>query len=297
MNGIDISQHQGSIDIQTSAGATITCSDPIFSILELQRTLRMLNYGDVDLDGIDGTQTQGAVSNAQSGYGIAVDGISGNVTEFHLRGQLQSVQVRLNELGYCCTVDGRLGDSGTETINAVLDFQRDCGLTQDWIIGINTFNALFSSTPPRETLPESAPVVQLNEGMASEHFAWSEFACECPVNPNIPDPHCDGYPATEFGQIIDPVMIQNIEKLRQNIQAPVVITSGIRCPSCNNYYGGVPNSNHKFGRAIDCYSPGMSIDALAQASQDAGFTEIRKYYTKGFCHLGMTGTGIVVQEL
>ncbi len=59
------------------------------------------------------------------------------------------LQYSLNQYGYNLSVDGRFG---TRTANAVVDFQRNNGLTQDGIVGRNTWNALLNLNPSANVL-------------------------------------------------------------------------------------------------------------------------------------------------
>lgn len=251
--------------------------ETVFSTLELQRVLRMLNYGPfIDLDGEDGSETQGAVMNAQRGYCIDVDGKAGKVTEYYLRGQLRSVQTRLNELGFSCTIDGRLGDYGIETTNAVERFQESQGLGVDWIVGEDTFNSLFNQPVNPITPPVHEP---LPEGMARPHFSWSEFECECV---RLGKHYCDGFPVKMSEWLLDIA-----EATRVDLGAELMITSGIRCYKQNEDDGGVAYSKHKTGEAFDCYTHGMSeamVDRIADIAESHGARTIR-YYGQSFVHV------------
>ena len=91
--------------------------------------------------------------NAQYGCGLEVDGIFGVLTSaacrknYLYKGKIASIhtrwlQTRLVELGYSV---GRYGiDSvfGQDTKNAVIKFQRDKGLVQDGIVGVDTSKKL-----------------------------------------------------------------------------------------------------------------------------------------------------------
>ena len=67
-----------------------------------------------------------------------------------------------------------------------------------------------------------------------KHFKAQEFVCK----------HCGKV-------IIESKLITILEELREHIKKPVVITSGYRCPEYNEKVGGVPNSAHTKGLAVD----------------------------------------------
>ena len=59
------------------------------------------------------------------------------------------LQHLLNQYGYNISVDGKFG---VKTQNAVVDFQRNNGLTVDGIVGRNTWNALLNLNPSANVL-------------------------------------------------------------------------------------------------------------------------------------------------
>ena len=131
------------------------------------------------------------------------------------------------------------------------------------------------------------PVVippEANEDKASDHFAWIEYACDC-IRPQYNFGWCDGYPDTAYGdKSMSPELLQKIEQLRVNIGVPITITSGIRCPSCNSYWGGAYDSLHMGGEAADLVCGALSVDELADAAQAVGLGVIR-YYSSRFVHV------------
>ena len=54
--------------------------------------------------------------------------------------------------------------------------------------------------------------------------------------------------------------------LRLAIGKPLIVSSGFRCPALNKAVGGVANSAHQFGLALDLQCPGMSNQALGEAA-------------------------------
>jgi len=255
------------------------------STAELQRMLNLLNFGNLQVDDNFGPLTEAAVKIAQTGYGITVDGIPGPVTYGKLCGQVAAVQTKLNELGYPVAIDGRLGRSGTETTNAVGQFQKDNGLTADQIIGAQTFALMFNVQPvaPAETPTVIADPV-LPDGFdphqqVTEHFNMFEFSCEC-IWEGGPG-YCDGFPVQPH-----PTLILKLEEVRQEAGIPMGISSGIRCTQLNADVGGVPDSYHKLGRAADVpvYSAnGISVSALAAIGRKHGLKTI-EYQEQSFVH-------------
>ncbi len=123
-------------------------------VRQIQTALKRLGYYNGKVDGIYGSNTEGAVRKFQAAKGLSVDGICGSATLAALgigktatvlrKGSsgsgVRQIQTRLANWGYYSgKVDGIYG-SGTE--NAVRKFQRNNGLTADGICGVRTLSAL-----------------------------------------------------------------------------------------------------------------------------------------------------------
>ena len=74
------------------------------------------------------------------------------------------------------------------------------------------------------------------------NFKAEEFVC----------PHCGDV-------VIDPVLIALLQEFRDRIGRPVIITSAYRCEEHNRAIGGVPNSAHTRGYAVDVAIPDSSF--------------------------------------
>lgn len=66
------------------------------------------------------------------------------------------------------------------------------------------------------------------------NFKPSEFVC----------PHCKQLK-------IDPRIVKIIQYIRDKYNKPITVTSAYRCPEYNSQIGGVPNSAHVRGYALD----------------------------------------------
>lgn len=76
--------------------------------------------------------------------------------------------------------------------------------------------------------------------MSYHYFSDEELACPC---------GCDGE--------MDSTFMKKLVTVRQELNYPMVITSGYRCPAYNKSIGGVPTSAHTKGRAVDVSIVGM----------------------------------------
>ena len=183
------------------------------------------------IDGIEGAGTKKAYRNFQKNNGLVADGIYGKNTEAQLMLVTRNCQTMLNNRGAGIVVDGIVGDA---TINAIKNFQRANGLGVDGIIGDATFRALTGS--PQPTPPSH---------YTCKYFKDSEFACPC------------------CGKNIEKDGIKRIaDEIREHFGVPAIITSGTRCAKHNKEVGGVANSWHLYGNAIDIYVTGKSYSEV-----------------------------------
>jgi uncharacterized protein YcbK (DUF882 family) len=79
-------------------------------------------------------------------------------------------------------------------------------------------------------------------GDLSYHFSRKEFECKCG--------EC------EFNTV-DAELISVLETIRARWNAPVIITSGVRCTDYNKEVGGSPNSMHLQSKAADIVVKGI----------------------------------------
>ena len=62
-------------------------------------------------------------------------------------------------------------------------------------------------------------------------------------------------------------LLEVADEIRDTIDAPLIPTSVIRCEEWNEICGGVANSRHKLGKAMDAYSPGLTAEQLLAVAQ------------------------------
>jgi uncharacterized protein YcbK (DUF882 family) len=111
-------------------------------------------------------------------------------------------------------------------------------------------------------------------GDLSVHFSRNEFQCHC----------CGGF-------LLDPRLLDALEKLQTLAAAPVVILCGYRCPRHNQKVAGAPNSQHLFGRAADVKIAGLGLQAMYDLARQvpefcAGGIGV---YDRGFMHVDVRG--------
>jgi uncharacterized protein YcbK (DUF882 family) len=100
----------------------------------------------------------------------------------------------------------------------------------------------------------------------SEHFDSTEFACKC---------GCGGM---ANGAGVAPRLVHVLEKMRQYIGKPLVLSCAYRCPKHNEEVGGVSDSQHIFGTAADVQTPeGLTPSELANIAELCGADGIGLY--------------------
>ena len=144
-------------------------------------------------------------------------------------------QCLLKFLGY---YDGSVdGIWGEKSQRATIGFQQAHGLEVDGIFGANTENAI------RKAIAE--PSEDWWQGI--RYFTREEFACKCGC----------GYPVQ-----MPRAVVALADRARAHFGAPATVVSGLRCETHNARVGGVANSRHLTGRAIDLRIQGISAVRL-----------------------------------
>jgi uncharacterized protein YcbK (DUF882 family) len=85
-----------------------------------------------------------------------------------------------------------------------------------------------------------------------------------------------------------PELIQKTQKVRDLIGLPVRVDSGYRTKEHNLAVGGVPNSLHCQGKAVDLSCAFVSLAVLTIAAIMAGFPKVIVYTKKNFCHCDLS---------
>ena len=148
---------------------------------------------------------------------------------------LRQKQCLLCYLGY---YDGLIdGIWGERSIQATVEFQTRAGLATDGVFG-------------RETEETILKAITADPWTDIQYFAPAEFACKCGT-------YCAGYPAQ-----MDTRVVKIADRARAHFAAPGEVVSGLRCEIHNRNVGGVANSRHLRGKAIDLRIRGVSASRL-----------------------------------
>lgn len=183
---------------------------------------------------------------------------------------VKQIQCLLAYLGYSPgAIDGA---DGRNTQAAVRAFQADYGLAVDGIAGAATQKMLVGAIAGTATKVEKPETGTFWDKI--QYFTREECRCKCGGK------YCNGYPA----EMSETTMLI-ADEVRRRAGVPLQNNSALRCQRWNAEQGGVANSNHMTGHAIDLapIDGNISVDELysitveVQAEMIPGRGGIGKY--------------------
>ena len=182
---------------------------------------------------------------------------------------VRQIQHLLGYLGYYHgTVDGIWGNQSTA---AASRFQQDYGkLQSDGIAGEQTQAAL------KQAVVNGMPEKQQEEQSWNHIRYWNreEFRCRCCGK------YCDGFPAEP-----DLRLVELVDDLRAEAGRPGHASSGLRCSVWNRIQGGVSNSRHLTGKALDFCIEGLSGHQLLDMARKDNRTRYAYIIDGGWVHV------------
>lgn len=110
--------------------------------------------------------------------------------------------------------------------------------------------------------------MRLNYFRLSEYFNLTEFQCPCCHTVKL-----------------HPELQRRSVKLREAWGLPVIINSAYRCDKRNSLVGGVSDSRHRLGRAIDARVPLASQEEFRRLALFCGFSRVILYPKRNFAHI------------
>ena len=175
---------------------------------------------------------------------------------------LKQAQHLLAYLGYyTIAVDGIWGMGSEEALKR---FQRDYGIDDDGVLGIVSEKALTHAVAYGMPKYEDDPVEAGSFWDEIEYFTREEFRCKCGGL------YCDGFPAEP-----KEMTVRLADRARKHFGRPGYNVSFLRCPEWNRIQGGVENSQHMYGEAMDIRIDGVSASELCdffQAQPEVRYT-------------------------
>lgn len=85
--------------------------------------------------------------------------------------------------------------------------------------------------------------------------------------------------------VVDEDALDKLQKLRDTLGHPVILTSAYRSPAHNKRVGGAKNSMHMQGIAFDVRMENHDPHEFESAARAAGFTGFGYYQKSGFMHI------------
>ncbi|MCI9063291.1 MAG: hypothetical protein HFJ17_01625 [Clostridia bacterium] len=164
-------------------------------------------------------------------------------------------QMNLKYLGYYSKNIDEIEGSGTK--QAYRDFQRAYGLVVDGIYGQKTNAKLIEvikSEQRRLGVKADGVAGEITTNARNNQLSWnnikhfkqSEFTCKCGCGLNN----------------MDLKVVKIADEIREHFGQPCIVNSGTRCIKHNKKVGGVSNSRHLTGKAVDLYVKNVSGSTL-----------------------------------
>lgn len=201
------------------------------TIKQRQWQLYYLGYYSGERDGVWSAQSKAAAVRFQQDHSLDADGIFGSVS---IAKSMEIIRLIQKEI-----TDGKMaidGLAGQETRDATARWQRENGLIPDGIAGVLTRGKILNGA------------TQDTEDWWSgiQYFSRTEFACKC-------GRYCDGYPAR-----MQRPLVELADRARAELKGVGFVSSGLRCSQHNANVGGVSDSRHLIGKAVDLRIEGKS---------------------------------------
>ena len=167
-------------------------------------------------------------------------------------------QCLLEYLGYYgpdgSNVDGIWGRASRM---ATEKFQTDYGLIADGIFGPLTEEKILEVVHTGQQPGINWDTVRF--------FGRAEFMCNCGGK------YCGGFPVEPV-----PMLALTADKVRRHFGKAAIVSSGVRCSRHNANVGGVPDSRHLTGRAMDFRIEGETAEQVLSYVQS--LPEVRYAY-------------------
>lgn len=174
---------------------------------------------------------------------------------------------------------------GPKCEEACKQFQKDYGLTADGVCGAMTQKMLIGAVAGTAAKVENHD--KIDNGSTSidnnktgtfwdgiKYFKRSEFVCKCGGK------YCKGDSAE-----MEEKLLKVADRVREHFGKPITVTSGVRCQQHNKNVGGVSNSRHLTGKAMDYSVSGFSASSVLPYVQSQ--PEIRYAYAIDSGHIHM----------
>lgn len=228
-------------------------------VKQAQWQLLFLNCYDGAVDGIWGPRSKEGALRFQKKFfadPIAHDGLFGTSTAAKSREVIDRIQEILQTVVPDLKDDGL---AGPKTVEAMKAYQQAQGIPQTGRADDATWDTLIMEIPAQEQLTEPVPEQDTGSGDIAVvsfwpgivHFKREEMRCRCGGR------YCNGFPAEP-----QETLMRLADRAREHFGRPAHVVSGLRCQRWNQLQGGVANSQHMYGEAMDMRIDGVTADQL-----------------------------------
>lgn len=199
------------------------------NIKQKQWQLKFLGCYGGEIDGDWGRLSQLGTIRFQQEFALTPTGLFREEEERRSSEVIADIQRVVTEYNPTALVIDGL--AGPKTMAATVRYQQAVGLTPDGIAGPLTRAAIDREGQQEDQTDDFWDTIP--------HFGREEFACPCG--------RCGGFPAEP-----EQKLVRLAKVVRQHFDAPVYISSGVRCQAHNDELrGSAKNSRHLYGKAMD----------------------------------------------
>ncbi len=203
---------------------------------------------------------------------------------------LYELQTILSELGYQLSRDGLYG---SQTQKAFNQFKLDQKLTHPDYIGKTTVDKLLDVYKENDFIEDEAKTSQqpvFNTPSTIKLVDWNNFNSSVSRWFTVGevyrfDPQRKTTDSTIRNRII--ILAKELDKIRDEWGSGIGVTSWYRPPSVNRRVGGVSNSRHLFGDAVDIYPINGQLIGFQSWLDKQWYGALGYGARKGFTHLDM----------
>ena len=231
------------------------------TVKQAQWQLLFLGYYDGAIDGIWGPKSKAGTLQFQKEFfedAIAHDGLFGASTAAKTQEVVDRIQEILQTVVPDLVDDGLAGPKTTEALKL---YQQAKSLPQTGRVDDATWDALMLEIPRQEAADTPVPEADTGDGETIVvsfwpgivHFKREEMRCKCGGR------YCNGFPSEP-----QQLLMELADRAREHFGRPAHVVSGLRCSRWNAIQGGVANSQHMYGEAMDIRIDGVSSEEIYQ---------------------------------
>lgn len=226
------------------------------TVKQAQWQLLFLDYYGGAVDGIWGPKSKAATLQFQKEFfedDIAHDGKFGASTAAKTQEVVDRIQDILQTVVPDLKDDGL---AGPKTVAALQAYQETKGLPKTGRVDDDTWDALMLEIPRQEQTQPPVPEQDTGDQTGTfwdgiVYFSRNEMRCKCGGR------YCNGFPAEP-----QELLMELADRAREHFGRPAHVVSGLRCSRWNAIQGGVANSQHMYGEAMDIRIDGVTADQL-----------------------------------